>query len=113
MFPKFFILVLVVVTIGCDKPKPYKAKDTEASTPKKIPVVIVNDSDEEEIIEENEAPSTPEIPTDTSQPSTTPTNPDCCKICKASTPCGDSCIASTKTCSKPVGCACKADGTKP
>jgi hypothetical protein len=31
---------------------------------------------------------------------------DCCKICKTSKPCGDSCIASTATCNKPKGCAC-------
>lgn len=121
MVRKILMTCLIVATIGCDKPKLYKAQDTDDSAPKKIPVVIVNDSDEEEVIEETEAPSPPpstpsETPnTDPTTPSETPVVPDvqCCKICKSSTPCGDACIASTKTCSKPAGCACKADGTRP
>jgi competence protein ComEC len=31
---------------------------------------------------------------------------NCCKTCKNSQPCGDTCIASTATCTKPKGCAC-------
>jgi hypothetical protein len=30
----------------------------------------------------------------------------CCKKCKKSQPCGDSCISWSKTCHKPRGCAC-------
>ncbi|PRQ01129.1 hypothetical protein ENSA7_57340 [Enhygromyxa salina] len=30
---------------------------------------------------------------------------DCCRYCSAGRPCGDSCIASNKTCRKPRGCA--------
>ncbi len=35
-------------------------------------------------------------------------NKDCCKICKASKACGDSCIKRDYTCNKPPGCACDA-----
>lgn len=31
----------------------------------------------------------------------------CCKRCKAGKPCGDSCIAKDRACSKPKGCACQ------
>lgn len=30
----------------------------------------------------------------------------CCKVCTKGKPCGDSCIARTKTCHQPPGCAC-------
>ncbi|MGN6103722.1 MAG: hypothetical protein ACTHU0_01330 [Kofleriaceae bacterium] len=30
----------------------------------------------------------------------------CCKVCKSSKACGDSCIASGQSCSKSGGCAC-------
>jgi|AGTN01.1.fsa_nt_gi hypothetical protein len=30
----------------------------------------------------------------------------CCKVCSKGKPCGNSCIAATKTCTKPPGCAC-------
>lgn len=30
----------------------------------------------------------------------------CCKVCKKGKPCGDSCIAKTKECHQPPGCAC-------
>jgi Fibronectin type III domain len=30
----------------------------------------------------------------------------CCKVCTVGKPCGDSCIAVNKTCTKPGGCAC-------
>ncbi len=30
----------------------------------------------------------------------------CCKYCKDSKPCGDSCIPKTSTCHQPQGCAC-------
>lgn len=30
----------------------------------------------------------------------------CCKTCTSGKPCGDSCIAASKTCHKPPGCAC-------
>lgn len=33
--------------------------------------------------------------------------PDCCKLCRTSQACGDSCIAFTKTCTKEPGCACQ------
>jgi hypothetical protein len=39
-----------------------------------------------------------------------PTQPPaaaCCKHCANSIPCGDTCIASNKTCHTPPGCACK------
>lgn len=32
----------------------------------------------------------------------------CCKVCRTSQACGDSCIARDKTCTKPPGCACDA-----
>lgn len=32
----------------------------------------------------------------------------CCKICRKGKACGDSCIARSKTCTKPPGCACDA-----
>lgn len=31
---------------------------------------------------------------------------ECCKVCKAGQPCGDSCISRSKLCHKPPGCAC-------
>lgn len=34
------------------------------------------------------------------------TGPNCCKVCTNSKPCGDSCIAYSKTCRTPGGCAC-------
>ncbi len=30
----------------------------------------------------------------------------CCKVCKKGKACGNSCIAKSKTCHKPPGCAC-------
>lgn len=30
----------------------------------------------------------------------------CCMVCKKGKPCGNSCIAASKTCHKPPGCAC-------
>ena len=30
----------------------------------------------------------------------------CCKICRKGKACGNSCIARTKTCHRPLGCAC-------
>ncbi len=33
----------------------------------------------------------------------------CCKVCKKSKACGDSCISRKKTCKKDKGCACDAD----
>lgn len=30
----------------------------------------------------------------------------CCKVCRSSKACGDSCISKHKTCSKGKGCAC-------
>jgi competence protein ComEC len=41
----------------------------------------------------------------TNNPVTGP-DPTCCKVCKTSQPCGDTCIAATATCTKPKGCAC-------
>jgi len=35
-------------------------------------------------------------------------SPSCCKICKTSKACGDSCISQSNNCSKPKGCACDA-----
>ena len=35
-----------------------------------------------------------------------PSLPKCCKICKKSKACGDSCIPRSKVCRKPPGCAC-------
>src|SRR5690606_6037638 len=35
-----------------------------------------------------------------------PQGKSCCKVCKTSKPCGDSCISKSKSCSKPSGCAC-------
>ena len=35
----------------------------------------------------------------------TPVNA-CCKYCTKGKPCGDSCISSSKNCTKPSGCAC-------
>jgi hypothetical protein len=34
---------------------------------------------------------------------------ECCKICRKGKACGDSCIARSKTCRKPPGCACDAE----
>ena len=34
------------------------------------------------------------------------TGSPCCRKCSSGKPCGDSCIASGKTCHKPRGCAC-------
>jgi hypothetical protein len=31
---------------------------------------------------------------------------NCCKVCKDSKPCGDSCIARSQTCNVGGGCAC-------
>lgn len=39
-----------------------------------------------------------------SAPTSSPSS--CCRTCKAGKACGDSCIAETKTCTKPPGCAC-------
>jgi len=36
------------------------------------------------------------------------TNNSCCKVCRTGKACGDSCIARSKTCTKPRGCACNA-----
>lgn len=30
----------------------------------------------------------------------------CCKVCTTGKACGDSCIATSSTCSQPAGCAC-------
>lgn len=30
----------------------------------------------------------------------------CCRVCKKGKPCGNSCIAVSKTCRQPPGCAC-------
>lgn len=34
---------------------------------------------------------------------------ECCKVCKTSKPCGDSCISATSTCTRDPGCACAAE----
>lgn len=115
------ILLICITIISCEKPRAYKPQEAETLRPKKIPVVIVNDSDEEEIVDQVDFPSAPEVSEDpiestipeTSSTPSTPTSPECCKICKSSIPCGNACISSTKTCSKGSGCACNADGTRP
>lgn len=35
--------------------------------------------------------------------------PPCCKTCHKGKACGDSCIARSKSCDKPKGCACDAE----
>jgi hypothetical protein len=40
-------------------------------------------------------------------PALTPVQQSCCKRCSAGKPCGDSCIARSKSCSKAPGCACQ------
>lgn len=37
----------------------------------------------------------------------------CCRVCRTGKPCGDSCIAKDKRCTKSPGCACEADGRRP
>lgn len=37
---------------------------------------------------------------------TIPGPSSCCKVCKDSKPCGDSCIARSQTCHQSGGCAC-------
>lgn len=36
-----------------------------------------------------------------------PTGSGCCKVCREGKPCGDSCIATDKTCNAQDGCACQ------
>jgi len=51
------------------------------------------------------APPTSE-PAPRSEPEPVRTSPACCKVCRTSKPCGDSCISRDKTCHKGPGCAC-------
>lgn len=44
----------------------------------------------------------------TSTNRSTTTSSGCCKICKTSKACGDSCISKSFSCNKPKGCACDA-----
>jgi hypothetical protein len=39
-------------------------------------------------------------------PEETPARGSCCKVCKSSQACGNSCISWSKTCHQPPGCAC-------
>lgn len=34
---------------------------------------------------------------------------ECCRVCTTGKACGDTCIATTSTCSKPAGCACNGE----
>lgn len=54
------------------------------------------------------APTTLALPTDRPIPTSTsaPGGGGCCKHCKNSQPCGNSCISWSKTCRQPPGCAC-------
>lgn len=51
------------------------------------------------------APTAPVVATPTPEPEVTTT---CCKYCKTSKACGDSCISKSYNCTKPPGCACNA-----
>lgn len=64
-------------------------------------------------IEEAEAPVAgaqppPAVPEPTTGQNAPATGQECCRVCKAGKPCGDTCIAATSSCSKPPGCACAA-----
>jgi hypothetical protein len=48
------------------------------------------------------APTQPPTP----MPVAIPVATGCCKHCVKGKPCGDTCIARSKTCHKPAGCAC-------
>lgn len=55
----------------------------------------------------NQSPPRTEEPAPS--PPTSPSPPrTCCRVCRTGKPCGDSCIASNKTCRTPGGCACSA-----
>lgn len=60
--------------------------------------------------EEAEAePATPNSPADSARPTPTPARQPartCCRVCRAGKPCGDSCIAKSRTCRVGPGCAC-------
>lgn len=52
------------------------------------------------------APPSVAEPSEVKPTTPTPSPSSCCRTCKAGKACGDSCIAETKTCTKPPGCAC-------
>jgi len=75
---------------------PTPAPQAVKPDPTPIPVPVVND--------EPEVNLTPEpVVVPNTAPEETKT---CCKYCKTSQACGDSCISKSYTCTKPPGCAC-------
>jgi hypothetical protein len=52
------------------------------------------------------APPTAETTVAQPRPASLQTRRRCCKVCKKGKPCGDTCIAKSKECHEPPGCAC-------
>lgn len=49
---------------------------------------------------------TASVPVTTACATTTGDGKGCCRVCRTGKPCGDSCIARDKNCTKSGGCAC-------